>query len=296
MKNYWKKQFNRAGTVLKQIKIKKNTMKRTLFITGSSSGIGKATVKYFSKKGWNVAATMRNPENESELTKHENVKLFKLDVTDNESIQKAINEAISHFGNIDVLVNNAGYGTVGAFEAASSQQIQKQFDTNVFGLMNATRAILPYFRKKKEGVIINIASVGGRMTFPLYSMYHATKWAVEGFSESLQFELNQFNIRVKIIEPGPIKTDFYDRSQELFKKDGLPDYDDYQNIIMPNMQNFSANAPGPEVVAKKIYKAATDNRKKIRYPVGGGAPLILFLRRIIPGNWFYAIIKLVLEK
>ena len=121
---------------------------------------------------------------------------------------RSIADTIQTFSRLDAIVNNAGYGAVGAFEAATPDQIRRQFDTNVFGVMNVVRAVLPHFRAKKAGTIINVASVGGRITFPLYSLYHGTKWAVEGFSEALQFELNQFNVRVKIIEPGPSRPTF----------------------------------------------------------------------------------------
>lgn len=121
---------------------------------------------------------------------------------------RAIADTIQTFGRLDAIVNNAGYGAVGAFEAATPDQIRRQFDTNVFGVMNVVRAVLPHFRAKKAGTIINVASAGGRIAFPLYSLYHGTKWAVEGFSEALQFKLNQFNVRVKIIEPGPSRPTF----------------------------------------------------------------------------------------
>ena len=192
---------------------------KTVLITGSSSGIGRAIAHYFQSKGWQVAATMRKPENEQDLDKLENTKLYALNVCDKHSIQEAINSAIDDFGGIDVIVNNAGYGLVGPFEASTEEQIQRQFDTNVFGLMNVTRAIIPHFRECKSGTIINITSVGGRLSFPLYSLYNSTKWAVEGFSESLQYELRQFGIKVKLIEPGAIKTDFYDLSMELNDED-----------------------------------------------------------------------------
>lgn len=271
-------------------------MKKTILITGTSSGIGKSTALYFASKGWNVAATMRTPEKEKELSKVDGVKLFKLDVTDPISIQSAIEESISVFGGIDVVVNNAGYGGVGVFEAASQEQIQRQFDTNVFGVMNVTRAILPYFRQKKSGTIINVTSVGGLITFPIYSVYHSTKWAVEGFAEALQYELRPFNIKIKNIEPGAIKTDFYDRSQDLFKKEGLTDYDNYAKVAFENTQNAGVNAPGPEVVAKKIYKAALDRSFRLRYPAGPQAPALLFLRRLLPLSWFRGIVKLVVER
>ena len=269
---------------------------KTLFITGSSTGIGKITVKYFAEKGWNVAATMRSPEKETELNQLPNVKIYKLDVLDEQSINQAVAQAINDFGTIDVIVNNAGYGTVGIFEAATQDQIKRQFDTNVFGLMNVTRAILPHFRKLKQGTIINISSMGGLITFPLYSLYHGTKWAVEGFSESLQYELRPFNIKVKCIEPGAIKTDFYDRSQDLLKKEGLTDYDAYQNVAFANSQKAGNTAPGPLVVAEKIFRAANDNSFKLRYPVGSQSPVLLFIRKIVPLSWFMAIVRSVIEK
>ena len=132
---------------------------------------------------------MRTPEKSEDLQKIADVETFRLDVTDVDSIKSAIDGTLEKFGRIDAVVNNAGYGLVGAFEAATQEQIEKQFQTNVFGLMNVCREILPYFREQKRGTIVNVASVGGRITFPLYSLYHATKWAVEGFSESLQYEL-----------------------------------------------------------------------------------------------------------
>ncbi len=270
-------------------------MKKTIFITGASSGIGRAAAEHFSRKGWNVAATMRTPEKEQSLQKLDNVRLFRLDVTQPETIANAVENALKVFGDIDVLVNNAGYGAVGIFEKAEPAQIQKQFDTNVFGLMNVTRAFLPYFRKRKAGRIINISSVGGRITFPVYSVYHATKWAVEGFSESLQFELRPFNIDVKLVEPAAIKTDFYSRSKDVFQKEGFPDYDAYEKVALSNTDKFGEKAPGPEVVAKTIYKAATSRCKKMRYPSSTQGKMLLFIRKIIPGRWFLFIIRSTVE-
>ncbi|MGL4597722.1 MAG: SDR family oxidoreductase [Bacteroidia bacterium] len=269
---------------------------KTVLITGTSSGIGRATVQYFSANGWNVAATMRSPEKETELGKLPNVKLYKLDVMDSASIESAIESAMRDFGNLDVVVNNAGYGAVGIFEAASDEQIRRQFDTNVFGVMNVTRAILPHFREKRNGTIVNVTSMGGLITFPIYSVYHGTKWAVEGFAEALQFELRPFNIRIKNVEPGAIKTDFYDRSMDLFKKEGLTAYDKYEQVVYANTQKAGEDAPGPEVVAKKIFKAANDTNFKLRYPVGGTAPALLAMRRFIPLSWFMGIVRSVVEK
>ncbi len=160
-------------------------MPQTILITGSSSGIGKATAIYFAERGWKMVATMRTPEKAGEWAQHSNVTLMRLDVLEIDSIKQAISDTINKFGRIDAVVNNAGYGLVGAFEASTNEQIQRQFDTNVFGLMNVCREIIPHFREQRGGTIINVASMGGQLTFPLYSLYHGTKWAVEGFSESL---------------------------------------------------------------------------------------------------------------
>ena len=269
-------------------------MPKTILITGSSSGIGKATALHFAAQDWNVVATMRTPEKAGDWAKHSTITLTRLDVREIDSIHQAINDTINKFGQIDVVVNNAGYGLVGPFEASTHEQIQRQFDTNVFGLMIVCRAIIPHFRAQEDGIIINVASMGGRITFPLYSLYHGTKWAVEGFSESLQFELQPFNIRVKIIEPGAIKTDFYHRSMDVISKPGLTAYDAYVNRAMPNMNRFGETAPGPEKVAQVIYQAATDGSSKLRYQINS-APL-LALRRLLPLSLFQRIVRMVVLK
>ncbi|MEM7107988.1 MAG: SDR family oxidoreductase [Bacteroidota bacterium] len=269
---------------------------KTVLITGSSSGIGKAIARYFHQKGWQVAATMRNPEQEKELLNLENIKLYRLDVCDKSTIHETIRLVITDFGGINVLVNNAGYGLVGPFEASTEEQIQRQFDTNVFGLMNVTRAIIPHFRERKGGTIINITSVGGRMSFPLYGLYNSTKWAVEGFSESLQYELRPFGIKIRLIEPGAIKTDFYDRSMDVIKKKGLNVYDSYVHRVFNNIQDMGASAEGPEIVAKKTYKAAVNRGHRLRYSVGGGAPVLLFMKRILPERLFFMGIRTRVEK
>lgn len=271
-------------------------MNKTVLITGASSGIGRETAEYFGRRGWNVAATMRNPGNLQSGFNLENIRTYPLDVTNPDSINQAISSVINDFGRIDVVVNNAGYGAVGIFEKASPAEIQQQFNTNVFGVMNVIREILPYFRKQAGGTIINISSMGGRLTFPLYSLYHATKWAVEGYSESLQFELRQFNIRVKVIEPGAIKTDFYSRSMHKFENDGVKDYDNYESRVYKNTQLAEKNAPGPVVVAKKIYKAANSRSFKLRYPVGGLGPWLLIIRKLIPLSWYFKMVRISTER
>jgi NAD(P)-dependent dehydrogenase (short-subunit alcohol dehydrogenase family) len=263
--------------------------KKTVFITGASSGIGLATARLFQDKGWNVVATMRTPEKAEALAKHDRTLVVRLDVTDIESIRSSLKEAIARFGSVDVLVNNAGYGLVGPFEASTPEQVQRQISTNVIGLMNVTREFIPLFRERRTGIVVNLSSMGGQVTFPLYSVYHATKWAVEGFSEALVYELEPFNVRVKIIEPGAIKTDFYDRSQDLMTKPGLTAYDSFVAKAMAKMQQAGATAPGPDVVAMTIFGAATDGSLRLRYPVNSAS--ILWLRRLLPTRLFMGVVK-----
>jgi len=269
-------------------------MEKVILVTGASSGIGLETAKLFQSKNWKVAATMRSMEKAEELQRIVDVECFELDVTEPESIRTAISGALEKFGRIDAIVNNAGYGLVGTFETATEDQIKRQFNTNVFGLMNVCREILPYFRKQRRGIIVNIASVGGRVTFPLYSLYHGTKWAVEGFSESLQYELRDFNIRVKLVEPGPIKTDFYDRSMDITKKEGIDAYDEYVGRLLPKMRDAGKNAPDGSLVAEVIYNAVTDGSWKMRY--SANSRMLLTLRKLLPDALFFWVVRQAIGK
>lgn len=254
-------------------------MNKTILITGASSGIGKETAKFFHAKGWNVIATMRNPQNETALTQLANVLVTKLDVLDLDSIQNAVAEGIRKFGNIDVLVNNAGYGAYGPLESFSRERILRQFNTNVIGLLDVTKAVLPHFRKNKSGVIINISSIGGKITFPLGSLYHGTKFAVEGISEALHYEVEQFGGQVKIVEPGAIATDFADRSFDFSNDESLEEYQNTVARIMAMMPAMTANASSAALVAEVIYEAATDGRNQIRYIAGEDAKVLLSNRK-----------------
>ncbi len=269
-------------------------MKKTVFITGASSGIGLHTALYFFEQGWNVIASMRSPEKRQTLLHEKGLPdLVHLDVTDTTSIRAAIKYAVDKYQKIDVLVNNAGYAVYGPFEASTPEQIKKQFETNVFGLMEMTRAMLPLFRAQQEGLIINVTSMGGRLGFPLYSIYNSTKWAVEGYSEALQYEIKSHNIRVKTIEPGVIKTDFYDRSLDRSEK--VVENDPYADILQRAQKSLGeggmASGSEPVVVAKAIFRAATDGTRRLRYPVGSDAQLVNFLRSILPAQWLYWILE-----
>jgi len=246
-------------------------MTKTILITGSSSGIGKATAKYFQEKGWNVIATMRTPDREEELNKLDNVVVTRLDVQDLTSIKDAIQQGIEKFGKIDVLVNNAGYGLFGPLEATPRENIKRQFDVNVIGLVDVTKEIMPHFRKNKDGILINISSIGGKMAFPLLTLYHGTKFAVEGISEALSYEFDQIGCKIKIVEPGAINTDFGSRSFDAQNDESLVEYQKLFGSIMGAFESMGNNASKPEVVAEVIYNAATDGTNQLRYTAGEDA-------------------------
>ena len=267
-------------------------MKKTILITGASTGIGKATAELFAANGWNVAATMRDLKQGAELAKTKGIKTYVLNVQDAASIKLAIESAISDFGTIDVLYNNAGYALAGPFEAFSTEDIQKQFNTNVFGVMNVTRELLPHFRARKSGTILNTTSSGGIITFPLYSLYNSTKWALEGFMESLQFELKPFNIRVKNIEPGTVKSEF----ENSIKFTTMEDYNTYAQKVQKNTLAGYKNAPAADVVANIAFKAANDRSYRLRYAGTQQAVFIFFLRWLLPFKLYNAIITSSMEK
>lgn len=266
-------------------------MNKTILITGASSGIGKTTAKYFQSRGWNVVATMRQPNAETELNSLDRVLVTRLDVQNTGSISSAIDASIDRFGHIDVLLNNAGYGAYGPLEATSMETISRQFQVNVIGLLETTKSVLPHFRKQRSGTIINISSIGGKMTFPLGTLYHGSKFAVEGLSEALHFELEQFGVRVKLIEPGAIKTDFAGRSFEFSNDPALVEYQPLVNAFFSALGPMAEHAPLPEIVAKVIYEAATDNTNRLRYEVGDDANQLLSARKSLDDTTYLAMIK-----
>lgn len=262
------------------MRIEKDSMNKTIFITGASSGIGQATALYFANEGWNVVATMRNPEKQNILQNTDNVLVLPLDVENTKDIQNIIDKAIIKFGAIDVLLNNAGFGQHGLFEATTAEQIQRQFAVNFFGTLEVTRALLPYFRKQKSGCIITITSGVGRVTVPLVSTYAASKFALEGFFESLSFELASQNIKVKIIEPGNIATNFEQTTKANFASDGsLTDYSAYlQDMDEVFKSIYSGGSSSTKDVAAEIFKAATDDTAILRYVIGSDLQPLIDIR------------------
>ena len=262
-----------------------------VLVTGASSGIGRATVAACAARGWTVAATMRQPDAAADLATLPGVVVLPLDVTIPESVESAVADVVTRFGRLDAVVNNAGFAVDGIFEGADDATIRRQFETNVFGLMRVTRAAIPVMRRQRSGTLVQVSSMGGRVTFPLYSIYHATKWAVEGFSESLAFELRPFGIRVRLVEPGAIRTDLSGRSREPLAAPAGAGYDDLvarcEAISMAGGQGGS----GPEVVADTIIRAITDRGWRLRYPVAPPAPLLMVLRKALPEAWFFRLIR-----
>jgi NAD(P)-dependent dehydrogenase (short-subunit alcohol dehydrogenase family) len=266
-------------------------MSKTILITGTSSGLGRATAKHFQANGWNVVATMRTPDTEVELTQLERTLVTRLDVLDIQSIQSAVDAGLTRFGRIDALVNNAGYGAYGPLEATPLEKIRRQFDVNVLGLLATTQALVPHFRANRSGVIVNVSSIGGRMAFPLGTLYHGTKFAVEGLSEALHYELGAFGVRVKLVEPGGIKTDFGGRSFDFSNDEKLTEYQPLVQNLFGSFGAIMANSSSPELIAEVVYAAATDGTDQLRYEAGADAAQFLANRRATDDATFFAGMK-----
>ncbi|QLC66559.1 SDR family oxidoreductase [Flavobacterium sp. LPB0248] len=252
---------------------------KTIFITGASSGLGKATAKLFHEQGWNVIATMRNPEKETELSQLKNVTLLPLDVTNYDQIQTTVKKALE-LSDIDIVFNNAGYGLIGPLESLTDDQITKQLDTNLLGVIRVTNAFIPYFRERKNGSFISTTSIGGLIAFPLGSIYHATKWGLEGWSESMAYELNPFGINIKTVSPGAIKTEFLHGSLDTST---LPEYETMTNKMFGNVDTMFEMASTPEQIASVVYEAATDGKNQLRYVAGEDAKA-LYKQRLEVGD------------
>ena len=253
-------------------------MTKTIFITGASAGIGKATAKLFAAKGWKVIATMRKPENETELNQLDNVTLLPLDVTNVEQIKDTTEKALA-LGNVDVVFNNAGYGLFGALEAITDEQMVHQMETNFFGTLRVTKAFIPEFRTKRSGLFINTTSSAGLMAFPISSMYDASKWALEGWAESLSFELDEFGIRIKNIEPGLVSTDMSERTVVS----SHPAYDTLVNKFFGAISGPEIKMSTPEQIAEVVYEAATDGTGTLRYVCGEDAKA-MYAQRLEAGD------------
>jgi NAD(P)-dependent dehydrogenase (short-subunit alcohol dehydrogenase family) len=258
---------------------------KTVLITGCSSGYGRATAKFFHEQGWNVIATMRTPS--TALEESDRLRLVPLDVTDARSVTAAIERAIALFGGLDVVVNNAGIGLFSAFEATPAQMIRDVFETNVFGVMAVTCAVIPHFRERGAGTVINVTSSVGILPMPFVAPYTASKWAIEGFTESLGYELSCFGARAKIVEPGYGPTTAFSANSHERMTGLLPaPYTAYANQLLCGMAG--AKTTNELDVARAVWLAATDDSERLRYAAGPDAEDLAAMRRALPGEAYLA--------
>ena len=268
-------------------------MKQVALITGCSSGIGYETSILLAKNGFRTYATMRNTDKGdklNEIAEKENLdlKIIKLDVTDDYSIQNAIKEIVQETNRIDVLVNNAGNNIAGAVEDLSIEEFKEQFETNFFGLIRVTKVVLPIMRKQNNGIIVNLSSIAGKMAIPLNSAYVSSKFAVEGFSESIRYELEDLGIKVILIEPGVIKSNFYENIK-MSKNSLMDPKSAYQPITQKIFEAFLPMleyAFPTKIVADVILEAVNSDNPNIRYAVGDDAKSIIEARKKLSDKEF----------
>jgi len=263
-------------------------MTSTVLITGCSTGFGLATARLFLSRGWNVIATMRSPK-PGLFDENDRMLVAALDVTDAGSIANAIVKGIARFGRIDVFVNNAGVGLFGAAEATPDEAIQQVFETNTFGVMKACRAIAPHLRERGSGTIVNVTSSVGIALMPLVAAYTASKYAIEGYSESLAHELGTFGVRVKIVQPGLAPTTSFAGKSGGARGDLLPAaYGEFAGRYMKAMQDYPTAYTGEGDVAEAVYAAVTGGDSKLRYPAGADSVMLAELRRAHSEEGFMA--------
>ena len=259
-------------------------MAKTILITGASSGLGKLTAKHFARQGWNVAATMRTPERETELTTYENVRLFRLDVTDRIQVATAIADTIAAFGRIDVVVNNAGAGSYGPLEFAEEGTIDWQFDVNVRGPINVIRAVLPHLRANGGGTIINISSFMGVTTaVPTGSLYNMSKFALEGLTEGLYYELKPLNISLHLVEQGGSRGNNFRESIVFNTNSEVTDYEPITRKVNAMFASVDqSHLDDPQEIVDTIYALATGESIQFRTLVGQAGKDLMALRRSVP--------------
>jgi NAD(P)-dependent dehydrogenase (short-subunit alcohol dehydrogenase family) len=266
-------------------------MTSTVLITGCSSGFGLASAALFLARGWNVIATMRSPRPKL-FEDSDRLLVTGLDVTDANSISKAIAEGIARFEQLDVLVNNAGVGLFSALEATPDEVIRQVFETNTFGVMAVTRAVVSHMRERGSGTIVNVTSSVGIAPMPLVAVYTASKYAIEGFSESLAYELGTFGVRVKIVEPGLAPSTHFAANSDGRRDDLMPAaYSDFAGRYLKSMQDYPTSYTSERDVAEAVYAAATDDGERLRYPAGADSVMLAQMRQSLSEEAFMARIR-----
>ncbi len=268
---------------------------RTVLITGCSSGIGEATAARLARSGWSVFATARKPETLDGLAAA-GCHTLALDVTNEDSMSAAVNAVLSESGRIDALVNNAGYSQSGAVETLDLDDVRRQFETNVFGLMRMCQLVLPSMREQRAGRIVNISSMGGRLVFPGGGAYHATKYAVEALSDALRFEVAGFGVQVVLVEPGLITTNFENAAVASMEGNDDGPYAEFNAEVAKTTKEVYAGpmrrlGGGPESVARVIEKSLTARRPRIRYTVTPSAALSIRSRNLMGARGWDAMLK-----
>ncbi|GLZ30008.1 short-chain dehydrogenase/reductase [Lentzea sp. NBRC 105346] len=270
-------------------------MTKVALVTGASSGIGEATALALHEAGYTVYAAARRVSRMDDLAAR-GVRVLSMDVTLDSSMVSGVSQILEEAGRIDVLVNNAGYGSFGAFEDVPLSEGKYQFEVNLFGLARLVQLVAPHMRAQGSGRIVNVSSIGGKIYEPLGGWYHSTKFAVEGLSDSLRVELKPFGVDVVVIQPGAIKTEWADIAMDnLLKTSGSGAYASTAQA-MTRLQRFADRASSPSVVASAILKAVSVRRPRTRYAIGGGARPILFLRRVLSDRAFDAMMLFALRR
>lgn len=260
-------------------------------VTGASSGIGAATARTLQSLGHVVHGAARRTDRLADL-ETEGIHPLALDVTDEASLQAGVAAVLEHSGRIDVLVNNAGYGSYGAIEDVDPAEAQRQFDVNVFGAMRLTQLVLPDMRARRSGTVVNISSMGGRFHTPLGGWYHATKFALEALSDALRVEVAPFGIDVVVIEPGGIATEWADiAADHLEETSGSGPYADQAAAVSQTLRRSTDRDSSPQVVADAIARAVSAQRPRTRYAVGFGAKPLIAARRVLPDRAFDALVS-----
>lgn len=273
-----------------------------ILVTGTSSGFGKLTALAFAEQGHRVIATMRDPDRSGPLLEEARrrqvadwIDICRLDVTDGDEAEQVIHSVINRYGRLDVLINNAGYAQGGMIEEVPLDRWREQMETNFFAVVRLTRLAIPHMRQQRSGLVVNVSSISGRMALPGFGPYSASKFALEGFSESLRLELAPFGIRVVLVEPGSYRTDIWQKGFDQVPTQPDSPYHRLMDAVFRQARKSAEGAPDPVTVAERIAALAGQNRPPLRHPLGRGIRAALAARSLLPWNWYERMIYRLLR-